>query len=427
MKKKFIQSTFILLIGGFITKFLGMFIKIIMTRQLGLEGISLYMLILPTFSLFMSLGQAGIPLSLSRMVASKKTSTSNLFGTTFFFLIIYNLLLVLFIIILSPTISTHLLHNTHATLPLIAVGCVIPFTTISSFCRSYYIGRERMFPTVFSNVIENMIRLLFMIFGLSFFSKSSYVTLVFITILFNIVSEGFSTFILLCFLPKRIHFNEFHIEKSILKDVLSLSIPNISGNIIGNITYFLEPILYTTTLLFLGSSKTTIMHQYGILTGYVFPLFFLPTFFTYAFVQSIFSYQTREVELHHIKQVKKVFNLELFCYFLFSIFMGVVFFFFGKQILLLLYHTTLGYSYLKILSFFSFFYYSQSIFSYLFLAMGKTKEIFYSSCFSSIIRILSLTIFLFLNMGIFSILFSFIMNIILLFLFQYIRIQKYFS
>ena len=55
MKDKFIKSTITLIIGGFITKVLGLFIKIIMTRNIGIEGISLYMLILPTFSLAMTI------------------------------------------------------------------------------------------------------------------------------------------------------------------------------------------------------------------------------------------------------------------------------------------------------------------------------------------------------------------------------------
>ena len=51
-KETFIKSTIILIFGGAITKALGMLIKIIMTRIVGTEGISLYMLVFPTFSLF---------------------------------------------------------------------------------------------------------------------------------------------------------------------------------------------------------------------------------------------------------------------------------------------------------------------------------------------------------------------------------------
>ena len=54
MKSKFVKSTLILVIGGMFTKLLGMLIKIVMTRLLGTEGIGIYMLIMPTFSLFIS-------------------------------------------------------------------------------------------------------------------------------------------------------------------------------------------------------------------------------------------------------------------------------------------------------------------------------------------------------------------------------------
>ena len=45
MINNFFKSTFILLLGGFITKIFGMFIRIVTTRKIGIEGMSLYMLI----------------------------------------------------------------------------------------------------------------------------------------------------------------------------------------------------------------------------------------------------------------------------------------------------------------------------------------------------------------------------------------------
>ena len=47
MKEKFIKSTIILLVGGLLTKVLGMLIKIVMSRLTGTEGLGLYMMILP--------------------------------------------------------------------------------------------------------------------------------------------------------------------------------------------------------------------------------------------------------------------------------------------------------------------------------------------------------------------------------------------
>ena len=46
MKEKFIKSAIILLIGGAITKLLGMIIKMTQTRLIGVEGIGIYSLII---------------------------------------------------------------------------------------------------------------------------------------------------------------------------------------------------------------------------------------------------------------------------------------------------------------------------------------------------------------------------------------------
>ena len=55
MKEKFIKSTIILTIGGLLTKILGMVIRIITTRIIGLNGIGLYMMIMPTYGLFITI------------------------------------------------------------------------------------------------------------------------------------------------------------------------------------------------------------------------------------------------------------------------------------------------------------------------------------------------------------------------------------
>ena len=72
MKNKFIKNTLILIIGGFLTKIMGMFIKIIMTRNITDNAISLYMLTLPTYNLFITLVTAGLQLSISKLTSENK-------------------------------------------------------------------------------------------------------------------------------------------------------------------------------------------------------------------------------------------------------------------------------------------------------------------------------------------------------------------
>ena len=71
-KSKFIKASLILIIGGFITKILGMSVKIVLTREIGLETLGLYSLILPTYLLIISLAELSLPTALNVLISSKK-------------------------------------------------------------------------------------------------------------------------------------------------------------------------------------------------------------------------------------------------------------------------------------------------------------------------------------------------------------------
>ncbi|HPT89797.1 MAG TPA: oligosaccharide flippase family protein, partial [Bacilli bacterium] len=65
----FIKNTFILIISSLIIKVLGLLNRILLTRLLGHEGISLYILSLPTIILFISLCGFSLNTAVSKIVA----------------------------------------------------------------------------------------------------------------------------------------------------------------------------------------------------------------------------------------------------------------------------------------------------------------------------------------------------------------------
>ena len=107
MKNKFVKSTFILIIGGFITKIIGMFIKIVMTRLLGTSGIGMYMLISPTFMLLISLASLGLPVSVSKLVSEDNRNNKSVVFLCFPITIFINLIILLFLLLFSGFISNN--------------------------------------------------------------------------------------------------------------------------------------------------------------------------------------------------------------------------------------------------------------------------------------------------------------------------------
>lgn len=415
MKEKFIKSTFILLIGGLITKILGMVIKIIMSRQLGTVGLGVYMLILPTFSLLISLSQFGFPIAISKLVSEDTKNNKRLFFSIIPIIIVINFILIIIIIGLAPFISTNLLHNKSTYLSIIAMALVIPFTSISSVCRSYFFGKEKMFPHVISNIVEDITRLIIILIGTPYFLKFGLTYAICFIVLSNVISEIASTIILLIFLPKNLKITKKDLIPSptYIKDSLRISIPNTTGRLIGSIGYFFEPIIITNILLQVGYTNTYITHQYGIISGYVIPILLLPSFFTLAISQALLPLVSREYvkgnKRYVSNKIKLTVAFTLFVGFFITIFFTIKPTFFLK----LIYNTTEGATYMRILAPICLLQYIQSPLSFSLDAMGKSKDNFIASIISVTSRTISLIIFSYFKIGLWSLVISISLNIVL--------------
>lgn len=414
MKNKFLYSTFILIVGGMFTKILGLVIKVIIARIVGSKGLGSYMLLLPTFMLLINLGQFGFPIALSKLISEENRNNKKLIFSVLPFLFALNLFLMIIIILLAPIISTNLLHNPDAYISVVAMSFVIPFTTISSLCRSYFFGKNRMEPHVISHIVEDLARLLIIIkvtpliipYGIKY-------TTCFL-ILINIFSEIISTVALILFLPKNIKItkNDLVPNKKYLEESLKISIPNTASRLIGSIAYFLEPIIITNVLFHIGYKIDFITSEYGIITGYVVPLVLLPSFFALALSDALLPIISKEYINNNINIVKRKINLSIFFSLCIGISYSIVLFIFPKYFLFTVYHTNKGFNYLKALIPFTIFQYIQYPLSSTLEAIGRSNDNLFIAILSAVVRIISLIMISLLKIGLWSLIISMIINIL---------------
>ena len=304
-KSKFIKSTVILLLGGLITKLLGMVIRIVMSRNLGSVGMGIYMMIMPTFSTFIALSQFGFPVAISKLVAENKYNNKNMVFSSLIIALFINILIIFLLTFSSYFVANNLLHESRTYYGLIAISFVLPFISVSSILRGYFFGKEKMLPHVLSNAIEDITRLILLSLFIPLFLLKGIEFAVMFTVLSNIASELVSILVFFFFLPKnfKINKNDFIINKNI-KKVLKISIPTTMSRLIGSFGYFLEPIIITSTLLKIGYSSDFIVSEYGIITGYIMPLILLPSFFTNAISQALIPTISYSYSNNHKTYVK---------------------------------------------------------------------------------------------------------------------------
>lgn len=427
MKEKFINSVIILLIGGLLTKLLGMFIKIMMSRLIGTEGLGLYMMVLPTFSLFIGIGQFGLPTALSKLVAEKRKNNIKLFFSILPISLFINLLLIITIIVIAPVLATNLLHDPRCYLPILAIAVVIPFTSLSSICRSYFFGKEKMVPHVVSNLLEDIVRLTLMIIGIPFFLPKGLEYAVCYIILSNVISEGVSILVLFLFLPKKIQLKKEDLipKKDYMKESLSIGIPNTTGRLLGSIGYFLEPILLTTTLLSLGYSSKFITTEYGILSGYVMPLLLLPSFFTMAISQALLPVVSREYTRGNYTFVRRKIKQAILYSLAIGIPVTIFFIIFPEFPLKLIYHTNEGISYMRFLAPVCLFQYIQSPLSSCLDAMGRSRDAMIGTTIGVIIRSIFLVLLSLLNIGLWGLIIAISLNVLAVTFYSLKKVRSY--
>ena len=426
MKEKFIKSTIILLIGGAITKILGMVNKILLTRYLGPEGIGIYMLVIPSFILFINIASFGLPVAISKFVSEDTKNNKKLISTAILFILFVNLLLMIIIILFSKSISISLLHDRRCYYGILSISLVLPFVSISSILRSYFFGKERMFPHIVSNIFEDIVKILIIVLLLPLLKKQSIEIVVGFIILSNIVSEIASIVIMFLFLPHNFIITKKDIipSKIYLKDSLSIGIPTTLTRLTGSICYFLEPIILTTVLISAGYSNNFIVSEYGVISGYVIPIILLPSFFSMAISQALLPSISKDFARNNLISVKRKIKKGI----LYSFFIGLMFTVFiilhPEIPLKTIYHTTRGINYIRFLAPICLLQYIQAPLSSSMDAIGMSKENFTSNLLCVLVRLIFLLLFSLLKIGLWGLIISTSINIVVVTLVNILQIKK---
>ena len=426
MKEKFIKSSIILIIGGALTKILGIIIRMIMTRVSSMETISLYMLILPTFSLMMSISQLGFSKGVSKLVSEGKYKSQKILFSILPLSFLINISLTIFLVITSKFIAINLLHNSDAYLPILAISLVLPFDSLSSMLRGFFFGKEKMLPHVISHLSEQIIRLLLMIIVIPLFKNKGTIISTTALILINVLSELVSSLVLIFFLPKRFTIKKIDLKPdfSYLKDVLNISLPTTTTRIIGTIGYFLEPIILTNVLLKVGYTKDFITLEYGVITAFVMPILLLPSFFTTAISNAMFPIISREYSKKNISYIKTKLNQSIIFSLIIAFFTIIIINLFPSFLLNIFYKTNLGVNYLRFLSPIFILYSLEAPLSAFLEATGYANKVMTDNLKGIIIKTIFLFILSFLKIGLYSLLISMIINILIVTISHIINIKK---
>ena len=167
---RLLKGTLILTAAGMVVKVIGSLNWIILSRVLGGEGIGLYQMAFPLYLLALSLSTAGIPVAISILTAEKIAKNDvlgrrQLFRASFCFLTATGLILSLAMYWGAAwLIDAGFIRDGRAYYSLLALSPAVFLVTLIAGLRGYLQGWQYMTPTAVSQIVEQLFRVMAMLF-----------------------------------------------------------------------------------------------------------------------------------------------------------------------------------------------------------------------------------------------------------------------
>ena len=416
MKNKFLQATFILMIGGLITKLLGFAIRIIYTRMVGSDAINLYSLVMPTYSLLLTIATLSLPVVISKLISEQKTKSIKIISSATIITLILNSIVIILIYFTKDFIAGTLLNDKRASVLLMSMALTFPFVSISSILKGYFYGKQKMIPHTISNIIEQIVRVILIFLIIPTLVNKGIVYSVMGLILISIASELASILTFLFFLPKKFKItkNDLKPDRKTAKEILSISVPTVSGRLIGNIGFFFEPILLTNILLFAGYSMDFILNEYGAYNAYTISLLAMPSFFISAISSSLLPEISKYFYHKNMEMVKRRLKQAVILSFIVGGIASAFIYLFRVPLLSTLYNTTKGSEYIEILAPFFVLFYLEGPLQSVLQAIGKAKTSMFITMAAVITKLVTMSVLSLCHIGMYSLVIAEIIDIFII-------------
>lgn len=375
----FFKNTMVILITSLIIKILGLLNKIIITRILGLEGMSLYVLTMPTIILLSSISSLSLNSVVSKLVSenkvSKKYSNKKILQKSICLSLITSLITIIILLFFIKPLTSVLLNNANLLFPILSSIFLLPLIGISDALRGYFNGLKNMRYSSMSTLIEQVSRILSTIILILIFIKHSIILSVTCCVIGLAIGE-LSSIIYSIIKIKKLIQNDFPTNNEETKAILREAIPTTLSRLASSFTHFLEPIIYTNVLLFLLYQKDYIEESYTTISAYVIPFITLTSFVSNSVSTSIIPGISENYSKGNFKKIHYYIDKAIIFALIPGLFSCIIFYLFNKEYLNLLFGTNQGIEIIKYTVLLTIPYYLQMPFTSVLQAMGKNKHIF---------------------------------------------------
>ncbi len=402
VKRTILKGTLILTITGFATRFMGFFYRIFLSHTFGEEGVGLYQLIFPVYALCFSLTSAGIETALARCVAKrvsvgKKKEARTLLFTGMAISVSLSVIVMLLLQNYAELIAAQFLQEERCSSFLIILSYSFPFASIHSCIVGYYLGLKETKIPAFSQLIEQLVRILsvylFYLAGIKNGTKFG----ISIAVGGLIAGEIASSMFCLNMIAKKTPYCQ-SLTKRITKlpeyisyagELLLLSAPLTASRVLLNLLQSIEAVSIPLKLQLHGMTVSQSLSTYGVLTGMALPCVLFPSAITNSVSTMLLPTVAEAQTLNRRQQMRNIIQKSVCCCVLLGSLCCIFLLLGGQWIGFFIFKSRSAGDYIVTLAWMCPFLYANTTLISIINGIGKTTLSFFINTFSLLIRIIS--------------------------------------
>jgi stage V sporulation protein B len=314
-RKSFVSGAIILMMSGFIVRILGFVYRIYLSNLIGAEGMGLFQLISPVYSLVILTLTSGISIAVSKTVAYElaKNHIVNLRRVTSCALVMVltaGFAVSLFLYLQIDFIANVVLKDSRTYYSLLLLLPCIPVIAAASAIKGYFYGIQEVIPTAVSQIVEQIVRIVLVMLMAGYFLKLGLEYACALATLGMAVGEisNLSVLLIVYTFKKRKSAKSLHKDgilrkRKIVRELVSISLPVSANRFITSIMAAVEYILIPRRLLAGGLDYIQSIELYGKLTGMAMPLIYFPCLVTSSLATTLVPAISEAVSLKRFKAV----------------------------------------------------------------------------------------------------------------------------
>jgi stage V sporulation protein B len=291
-KKSFLSGAIILMVAGLIVRVLGFYYRIYLSNLIGAEGMGLFQLISPVYSLIILTLTSGISIAVSKMVSEEMArnhfvNLRRITSCALWIVVISGTIVSAFILWKIDFITNVILKDSRTYYSMMLLVPSIPFIAAASAMKGYFYGIQDVTPTAYSQIVEQIVRIGIVMLTAGHLVKLGLEYACAVAVVGMSLGEMSNMAVLwILYIHRKnkerrsISRYGFLRKRVIVKNIISTSVPVSANRFITSVMGAIEMILIPRMMVAGGMDYQSSISIFGKLMGMASPLVFFPSIVT---------------------------------------------------------------------------------------------------------------------------------------------------